>query len=222
MDNDYWHQRWQLNNVEFNQAQPNKLMQRYLSNLKPGYRILVPLCGKSIDMIWLAGQGCKVVGVELSHVACQSFFNENKIPVETNTLNGITIFHSDSITLIAGDFFKMDTALFEKVDGVYDRAALIALPSKLRVPYVKQIHAFLTDKASVFLITTAYNQAEMQGPPFSIGADEVTALFSHNFDILQLYDANIAEIPPHLLGKGLLRAAEQVYVLTKKSKQGSV
>ena len=96
MKEEYWHQRWQSNEIGFNQSQPNELLRRFFNvlNLKPGNRVFVPLCGKSVDMLWLASQGYEVVGVELTSIACEAFFNENIIPVNVTTTDNCTVFQS--------------------------------------------------------------------------------------------------------------------------------
>lgn len=219
MDKEFWHQKWQSNEIGFNQPQPNRLMQRYFAtlNLKSGDRVFVPLCGKSIDMLWLAGQGYKVIGIELSAVACIAFFKENKISVKITQSGEFVVYTSDVITLISGDFFKLDQSLLGKIDAVYDRAALIALPGELRRLYAAHLTKLIGTETNVLLITTTYDQTEMQGPPFSVDEKEVNALFSQNFNIKQLYGKPFSEIPVHLSAKGLLQATEQVYSLVKKS-----
>lgn len=218
MNKEYWHQKWQSKDIGFNQLQPNKLLQRYFSSLKltPGSRVLVPLCGQSIDMLWLAGQGYQVIGVELSQIACSIFFKENKIPVKITETKNFTLFTGEEITIFCGDFFKLSRAILDKIDAVYDRAALIALPAEIRKSYSEYLIKLMTPASAMFLITTMYNQNEMQGPPFSVGEDEVIALYSPHFVINQLYSKPF-ETPAHLQAKGLLRAIEQVYLLTKKS-----
>ncbi len=221
MDKQYWQQRWEYNEIGFNQLQPNPLMQRYFHKLKlkPGDGVFVPLCGKSIDMIWLAGQGYKVVGVELSEQACKAFFNENKICFKVTEVNGFLAYSSDQITLFAGDFFKLNKTLLDKIDAVYDRAALIALPRELRKHYSEQLSKLLDPDSKVLLITTSYEQTEMQGPPFSVNEIEVNERFKNNFDITQVYSKEVKDIPEHLKVKGLKHAIEQVYSLVKKSPQ---
>jgi len=217
MNKEYWHQKWQSKDIGFNQLQPNKLMQRYFSSLKltPGSRVLVPLCGQSIDMLWLAGQGYQVIGVELSQVACSAFFKENKIPVKITETKNFTLFGSEEITIFCGDFFKLSRVILDKIDAVYDRAALIALPTDTRKSYSEHLIELTTPVASIFLITTTYDQSEMPGPPFSVGEDEVIALYGAHFEINQLYSKQF-EVPTHLQAKGLFQATEQVYMLTKK------
>lgn len=215
MDKEYWQQRWQCNEIGFNQSQPNVLMQRYFPemNLKPGDRVFVPLCGKSIDMIWLAGQGYKVIGVELNEQACKAFFNENKIRFTLRAVGDFTVYQSDEVTLYSGDFFKLNKNLFDKIDAVYDRAALIALPFELRKLYSEHLTQLLKPDTKVLLITTDYDQKEMQGPPFSVSEAEVDELFKACFDVTQVYSKSVKDIPAHLKAKGLKQAIEQVYIV---------
>lgn len=217
MDKEYWHQKWQSKEIGFNQLQPNKLMQRYFASLHltPGCRVFVPLCGQSVDMLWLAEEGYQVIGVELSQVACSAFFKENKIPVKITETNDFIIYSSDEITIFCGDFFKLNRAILDKIDAVYDRAALIALPVETRKSYSKHLVELTQPATPIFLITTVYNQNEMRGPPFSVDKDEVITLYSAHFNIIQWYSKQF-EAPAHLQAKGLLQATEQVYLLTKK------
>lgn len=218
MEKQYWQQRWEGNEIGFNQSQPNALMQRYFPklDLKPGDCVFVPLCGKSIDMIWLAGQGYQVIGVELSEQACKAFFHENKIRFKITEMNDFTVYKSDQITLFSGDFFKLDENQLEKIDAVYDRAALIALPQELRKLYSEQLAKLLETGTKILLITTSYDQREMQAPPFSVNEIEVNELFKNNFDVTQVYSKSLKDIPEHLKAKGLKHAIEQVYSLLKK------
>lgn len=216
MDKDYWLQKWQSKEIGFNQLEPNKLMQGYFSslNLKPGNRVFVPLSGKSIDMLWLLTQGYQVIGVEFSRLACSEFFEENKIPVKIIETKDFIIFSSDEITIYCGDFFKLNPEDLGKIDTVYDRAALIALPTATRKSYSEHLIKLTSAMTTMFLITTVYDQNEMTGPPFSVGENEVIELFGSYFDIKQLYSKQF-EVPTHLQTKGLLQATEQAYLMTK-------
>jgi thiopurine S-methyltransferase len=218
MDEEYWHQKWQERDIGFNQSLPNKLMQRYFSTLQlaPGSRVLVPLCGQSIDMLWLASQGYQVIGVEISSIACSAFFIENKIPVKIKEIDNFTLYSSEKITLFSGDFFKLDNEILGEIDGVYDRAALIALPDNIRKSYARHLTQLMVPDTKMLLITTSYDQNEMQGPPFSVEEREIRALYETHFEIKTLYRKQF-DVPPHLKRKGLLQATENVYVLVRQN-----
>lgn len=219
MNTEYWLQKWQSKEIGFNQLQPNKLMQRYFPSLKltPGSCVFVPLCGQSIDMLWLASQGYRVIGVEVSQLACHAFFKDNKIPFNIREIKDFTLYNSDQITIFAGDFFKLNQAILDKIDAVYDRAALIALPIDVRKSYSEHLIKLMPPATAMFLITMVYPQNQMQGPPFSVDEQEVKALYSAHFKIEQIYSQQ-AEVPPHLQAKGLAQATEQVYSLIRQNK----
>ena len=71
MDADFWLQRWREGRTAFHQNRVMPLLEKHWPalGLKPGRRVFVPLAGKSLDMLWLAAQGQRVLGVELSPIA---------------------------------------------------------------------------------------------------------------------------------------------------------
>jgi thiopurine S-methyltransferase len=217
MDKEYWFDRWQNNEIAFNQQKPNPFLLQYLKalNLKPGSNIFVPLCGKSIDMLWLREQGYKVIGVELSVQACIEFYEENNLAFQRNTKKQFTALTGENITLLAGDFFELNKELIEPIDAVYDRAALVALPSEARTRYAAHISKLSEEYTQILLITASYNQTEMQGPPFSVDEDEVKILYGKNFVIYELYNEQTNEIPDHLRAKGLTKSRQWVFRLAK-------
>ena len=216
-DND-WQKKWQTNDIGFNQSKPNALMTRYFESLhlKQGSLVFAPLCGKSVDMLWLAEQGYLVIGVELSTIACTAFFEEHRLPATVTQSEYFTSYQSDQITLIAGDYFNLTPTIVGEIDAVFDRAALVALPPPLRQRYVKLLTQLCQSKTSIFLISFSYDQSAMQGPPFSVDQSQVNALYSADFNIQLLHDKPIQQISPHLQVKGLSAASEQVYCLRPK------
>ena len=55
-----------------------------LSGGKSNLSILVPLCGKTLDITWICEKGHNVVGCDLSDVAAREFFEENNILYSTS------------------------------------------------------------------------------------------------------------------------------------------
>lgn len=211
----FWQNRWHENDIKFNQAAPNAFLQRYWKNLAVDKqaRVLVPLCGKSIDMLWIARQGHEVIGVELSNIACEAFFKENNLPFITRKQNNFDVYQGDNITLFAGDFFELTQEMTGKLDAVFDRAALYALPSTMRQVYVDVLKNLLAPQAMMLLISLCYDQREMEGPPFSVDEKEVHQLYASHFSINKLYDADVTEIMPHHKQRGLSKAKDMVYLL---------
>ena len=68
MEEAFWQARWAQGQIGFHLQEVNPYLQQHWPSLSiaPGSQVLVPLCGKSLDMAWLAGQGLRVLGVELA------------------------------------------------------------------------------------------------------------------------------------------------------------
>jgi len=185
MEPDFWHQRWTDNQIGFHQAAPTPLLTEYWPSLgvPAGTRVFVPLAGKSLDMLWLASQGYRVLGVELSKLAVEQFFAEHHQAPEIRETGSGTHYRAGEIELICGDAFALDEAVLRDCSAVFDRAALIALPPELRLRYASELYAKLPPGCRGLLVSLEYPQAERDGPPFSVPEDEVRALFGRDWDI---------------------------------------
>ncbi len=127
-DHQHWLDRWKENRLGFHEAAVNQYLQAHLPrfDLDPGARIFLPLCGKALDMLWLAEQGYEVIGIELSEIALRDFFDENQLDYERIESDRFVVFRSGRIELLQGDFFDLRRDDLDGCALVYDRAALIA------------------------------------------------------------------------------------------------
>lgn len=178
MEHNYWHERWSLKQIGFHQAEINPLLQRFWSALKlaPGDEVLVPLCGKSKDMLWLHRQGHPVLGVELSQLALQELISEHGLsgkPVQHEHYCGYDL---PDMTLLCGDFFHLSAEDCCEARAVYDRAALVALPPAMRANYVRHLLEILPKGCQILLIGMEY--ASSGGPPFCVEQAEIERLFA--------------------------------------------
>ncbi len=217
MDAEFWKQRWQAGQIGFHRTQVMPLLETHWPalGLAAGSRVLVPLAGKSLDMHWLAAQGHQVLGVELSPLAVQQFFDEAGLqPVRHHSRYG-EHFVAGPVEVILGDALGLDTALLADVAGVYDRAALIALPPALRQRYLRTLYAALPGRCQGLLITLEYPQAEKAGPPFSVEAAEVTRLFDLPWKATLLERREILAQEPRFQAEGVTALATAVYRLEK-------
>ncbi|RUR13819.1 thiopurine S-methyltransferase [Legionella sp. km772] len=175
----FWLDSWQEGRIPFHRAQVNPDLVTYWPALKvrPNSKILVPLCGKSLDLLWFIQQGYQVIGIELSETAVLQFFKENNLAFSSDTSLGLPRFTSKHLSIWVGDIFSMDLEFFSSVDAIYDRAALIALPQALRPSYVDLCWQWLKPQGSIFLKTLSYNPELFSGPPYSVPALEVASLY---------------------------------------------
>jgi thiopurine S-methyltransferase len=215
MDPEFWHARWANNQIGFHQDDINPYLRHFwpVLGLRPKARVFVPLCGKSRDLLWLREQGFDVVGVELSHLAVQAFFEENDLSATVTSSGGLVSHRAEGITLYCGDFFALTPAMLGNVAGVFDRAALIALPPKMRLAYVNHMAQLLPAGATTLLITFEYPQHEMAGPPFSVPEEEVRALYGGWCAVELLGGFDILSQEPRFREKGVTALHEKVYRL---------
>ena len=216
MNPDFWHQRWHDNQIGFHQAAPTPLLLKHWPSLgvPAGARVFVPLAGKSLDMLWFASQGHRVLGVELSKLAVEQFFAEHGLQPDIETTRYGTHYRAGDIEIINGDAFGLDEVALRDCAAVFDRAALIALPPDLRMRYASELYAKLPTGCRGLLITLEYPQAERDGPPFSVPEDEVRAEFGRDWDI-DLLDRR--PIPPDHPGfvSGVSKLDTAVYSLSR-------
>ncbi len=222
MDPDFWHQRWHDNQIGFHQDAPTPLLLKHWSalDLPAGARVFVPLAGKSHDIAWLAAQGHRVLGVELSQQAVEAFFAEHDLnPQRRDSPYGMH-YTAGNIELICGDAFALDEAILTNCTAVFDRAALIALPPAMRQRYVGELHARLPPGCRGLLITLEYPQAEKSGPPFSVPKAEVHALYARDWNVTTLERLDILATQPGFIEEGVSALETAVYRLDRLSKIG--
>ncbi len=212
MDPDFWHHRWETNQIGFHEGETNALLESYFGRLglDPGIRIFIPLCGKTRDIAWLLSQGYRVAGAELSATAIRQLFEELGLTPAITAFGSINRYSAPDIDIFVGDVFQMTAEMLGPVDAVYDRAALVALPDDMRNRYARHLMA-VTGSAPQFLICFAYDQALTEGPPFSVPAAEVQRLYEDRYEIV---NAVSTALPSGL--KGQVKATEEVWLLLPK------
>ena len=183
MEHAFWHDRWAKGRIGFHQVEVNEYLERYWGSLDiPAQaEVLVPLCGKSLDMLWLREQKCSVLGVELSERACRDFYAEQEVQPEEASNGRFLCLNRDGVALWCGDFFDLERGDVENIQGVFDRAALIALPPVMRERYAQHLCEILPAKTQILLVTLEFEGD--QGPPFSVPESEVVELFAGRFQV---------------------------------------
>ncbi|MGE8322302.1 MAG: thiopurine S-methyltransferase [Pseudomonas sp.] len=216
MERAFWQQRWADNQIGFHQAQVNPYLQKYWPKLglAPGSRVLVPLCGKSLDLAWLAGQGYQVVGVELSRRAVEDFFGEHGLEAEVQQRGAFEVWRSGDVQLWCGDFFALRAEDVGDCAGLYDRAAVIALPVPMRAAYMQALSALLPASCRGLVVTLDYDQSLLPGPPFSVGDEELRQGFA-GWQVDELEAVEVIEESPKFVQAGASSLLERVYRVSR-------
>jgi thiopurine S-methyltransferase len=214
-DNQLWLRLWRERRTDFHQQAVNPLLSRFWPSLglAAGSRVFVPLCGKSLDMLWLVEQGHEVIGVELSPLAVKAFFRENRLQPVKRRQGRFTLWQHGRLAILCGDYFALTQADLGQIDSVYDRAALTALPEDLRRRYVAQLHLLLPATCPVFLLTIE-DAEEHTSLQQALGVDpELQALYATDFDIDLAHVESLFELDPHAPEQPAKRAEYKVYRL---------
>lgn len=207
---DLWRARWQEGRIGFHLPQPHPALTHYWPSLGvPDHaKVLVPLCGKTLDMRWLAEARHPVLGVELAPEAIEQFLAQSSAPVSRYQQAGFNISRQGNIELWCGDFFHLHIQQASEIGAFYDRAALIALPEATRQRYAFHF-AQLTPPGAKGLLVSVSHQGEGGGPPYSVPPQEVESLFMPNFRVSRLEEVEpdergLSETVWHLVRRGPL------------------
>jgi thiopurine S-methyltransferase len=214
---EFWLERWRNAQTGFHQATPDKRLQAYWPalHLPANSRVFVPLCGKSLDLLWLKDQGHTIAGVELSPIALESFCMENGIAARRRILIDFDIYETEGLALLRGDFFRLTKSLLGNVSAVYDRAALISWAPPLRAAYVSHLASLIDPGTQMLLISVEYPEADMSGPPFPLTRETIDELYAPYFSIELLGRHDILDLEPRLRARGLTELREIAYRLIR-------
>jgi len=214
---DFWLDRWRTAQIGFHQAAVDRHLKTYWPRLTVPANscVFVPLCGKSLDLLWLRTLGHSVLGVELSPVALESFLMEHGIPARRRVLADFDLYETEGFKLFCGDYFRLTPALLGNVSAVYDRAALISWPPAARESYVNHLTSLTSRGTQALLIAVEYPPEQMKGPPFPLSRDTIGDLYAGNYSIEELARHEILELEPRLKARGLTELREVCYRMTR-------
>jgi thiopurine S-methyltransferase len=214
MDSQFWITAWNEGRTNFHQGDYHDKLIEYFPRLSPekGQRVLVPLCGKSKDLLWLHALNLHVHGIELHDQAVESFFAENELsPLEKSRDRDFDHYTHQNIVISCGDFLKLKKN--DAYDFIYDRASLVALPSPMRKSYAQVIKQSLKKRGKCLLIVYEYDQSKLDGPPFSVDANAIHELYEDQFTIKLLESKQPTKEGPRL--SSLEGLKQKVYILEK-------
>lgn len=175
MEKAFWMNSWELEGpyTSFHRKDIHPYLIKHLPPFSlEGKSVFVPLCGKSIDMIYFSHFANRVIGVELVEKAVLQFFSENQLAYKRVGNR----FISGNITIFCCDLFTLTPNDLGPIDIVYDRASLVALPEPMRMRYLQTLEELTPIGALTFLNTVEYAPT-LPSPPFSISPHDVSSYF---------------------------------------------
>lgn len=218
MNPDFWLDRWNNMEIGFHLPEVNAVLLKYADRFPEpdGQRVLVPLCGKTVDIIWLLERGYCVTGIELSGIALDELAQQIETvfgwQLDYSQTGAGAIWQHDRVTLIQEDFFTITPAQVGTVALVYDRAALVALPESMREAYVSHLK-LLSPEGQQFLVTLDYDQLRMDGPPFALSDQEVHQHYESSHSVEYLEERELIDQEQRFKDRGLESFIQRCYWL---------
>ncbi|XP_071849499.1 probable thiopurine S-methyltransferase [Apostichopus japonicus] len=155
-----WTKGWDEGQWGFHCNVINDLLIKYYERLVDDsgsqMRFFLPLCGKSLDMKWLADKGHRVVGIDCAPRAAVDFFAENQIEYtesEISNIENCTLYKSKDgkIEFYVCDYFALTKDVLKEFDVIWDRGSLNAMPKSKVSDYVELIKQFMKPGTKVLL-----------------------------------------------------------------------
>ena len=207
MDQRFWEQRWAEGATAFHRGAVSPALERNARTYFPsGSKVLVPLCGKTLDLAWLAAQGFEVHGVEFVEQAAREFFAEHGI--EPERVGDVWLV--PGLAIQCGDFLAVD--LPAAFGGIWDRAAMIAISPPDRPAYTARIRGLVEKGAVLLLESFDYDSATFSGPPFPLPPRDVRTWFS-GFRIDELGQEDVLRTEPKWRERGAVSATSTTWAI---------
>lgn len=215
----FWEERWQNDKTGWHNDAVNEHLKKHRNILfqNKAPTLFIPLCGKTLDMWWLYEQGATIIGVDLVRKALEDYCTEQSIQaIEDTTKPDLFMLKVKNHTLIHDDVLNVTSNKIGHVDGIFDRAALVALPLTLRQRYASHCLSLLKPGGKILLITYDSPVNDDQGPPFPVRKGTVEELYKDANSCKQVDE--IILTPEHnvrLQQRGLAWSRSDIWEVTK-------
>ncbi len=217
MDAKFWLDRWRRNDIGFHRDSVNPQLERWWPDLgvESTAPVLVPLCGKTRDMAWLAQRQHGVIGVELSALAIDAFYSESSLSPTIDHIAEFTRYQAARHTILQGNLFDLTVPVVGEVGAVFDRGALVALEPGTRAAYVDHLLRVIAEDARLLVLVVEYDQQLVAGPPHCVLPEEMALLYGDRCEIELLESVPTADVPPHFSAQGVRSIVNAAYRIRK-------
>uniref|UniRef100_S4R8E2 thiopurine S-methyltransferase n=2 Tax=Petromyzon marinus TaxID=7757 RepID=S4R8E2_PETMA len=219
----YWQGAWQRRQIGFHDPNVHEKLIKYLDAMRSGrakLRVFLPLCGKAVDMKWLADLGHEVVGVEGVESAIVEFFSEQNVEFRRQTVPSLPdgeLFQSldGKMSVYRCDFFNFTSAVAGRFDAMWDRGGLVAINASDRERFAAIMTDLMAPGCRYLLDTFNYNDLTFKGPPHYVPESEIRALYGERCDV-ELLESDKESMADRAERWGLDYIIEVVHLITPK------
>lgn len=200
-----WMDMWEGKNfpwhLSFVHQAIDKHAQILMTSPQAKNKIFVPLCGKTVDIKFLADLGNEVVGVEVSEIAVKDFFKEHNIDYTSEDVPAVKgkLFrsndHKHKIKLYCCDLFLFSSEIESGFSGIWDRGSYQAMLISDRERYTRVMKT-LVHPGIGYLMEMPDRDLE-KGPPYCVPVDVVEKEFGPGCSVVKLME--VTKNPPDFL-----------------------
>ncbi|XP_057291672.1 thiopurine S-methyltransferase-like [Hydractinia symbiolongicarpus] len=197
-----WNNHWENNHSPWDMAGGNPYLNQHfqtmVGNNADGKRIMVPLCGATVDMAWFYKQGLTVVGVEFSEIACKHFFERLSLDYSIEKHDNYTVYtHDERLKIYQCDFFNTTAAMLGGCfDFCFDVGGLVAMIPEEHQKYINHLDSLFSASIVVLLECFEYDASVHSGPPHSIPTATLEKLLDGKFKKEELSRIKQGDLPP--------------------------
>ena len=213
-DYKFWNERWLNNQIGFHMKGPHQSLVEFIDVFSRHQKVLVPLCGKSPDLLFLREYGLEVIGVEFSEVAVLDFIKENNLKMNKIKFPHINLYEGEGFKIYQGDLFHLSEIELAGVTCCYDRASMVAFNSEERIRY-SIFQNKLKELSVILAVLLDYGDFQDAGPPFSVRAEELWALYGKDF-LLKMVKTTEIPLREHFKGLSISYEKEVSWLLKRK------
>jgi thiopurine S-methyltransferase len=211
-----WAGYWAEGRTGFHRSAVHEVLERHWERLAPtaDRRVLVPLCGKTLDLPWLASRCAEVVGSEWVEQAVQTFFAEQGLSPDKVALAEHQRYSSANLSLVQGDFMTLQASEIGRFEACWDRAAMVALPQQVRDRYVPSLVSLMQPGGRILLVTYDTEKPIEEGPPYCVRPGEAARRYAAFGQVTLLESIeHTPENNPKVREKGLPWMREDVFLV---------
>nr|XP_054750606.1 probable thiopurine S-methyltransferase [Lytechinus pictus] len=185
---DKWQKRWDDGHIGFHKGKVHEMLSSFVDQLTYGKdkrRIFIPLCGKTIDIVWLWERGHEVVGVEAIEDAVIAFFKEQSMKytvMEVSGIQGTKLYQNEDgrIKIYCCNLFELNSTIIGKFHAIWDRGSLVAIGPCDRVKYAALMSSLIEEGGRILLESYLYDKEQFNWKnhsPFTLNEDDIKALY---------------------------------------------